>query len=91
VPLWQVPLSRRGTSCPCWSVRPPRRVQEIHLRVLATRDRLSRTWGRPVTAAEIAEELGESERHVAEALSLERVFRSGLPGHARGQWQRHVG
>jgi len=37
-------------------------------------DRLSRAWGRPVTAAEIAEELGESKRHVAEALSLQGCF-----------------
>jgi RNA polymerase sigma-B factor len=57
-----------------WSVRPPRRVQEIHLRVLATRDRLSRTWDRPVTAADIADELGESEGHVAEALRIDGCF-----------------
>ena len=36
--------------------------------------RLSKAWDRPVTAAEIAEELGESERHVAEALSLDGCF-----------------
>ena len=57
VPTIRGELKRHFRDCG-WSVRPPRRVQEIHLRVLATRDRLSRTWGRPVTAAEIAEELG---------------------------------
>ena len=73
VPTIRGELKRHFRDCG-WSVRPPRRVQEIHLRVLATRDRLSKTWGRPVTAAEIAEELGESERHVAEALSLDGCF-----------------
>jgi RNA polymerase sigma-B factor len=73
VPTIRGELKRHFRDCG-WSVRPPRRVQEIQLRVLATRDQLARTWGRPVTAAEIADELGESERHVAEALSLEGCF-----------------
>ena len=73
VPTIRGELKRHFRDCG-WSVRPPRRVQEIHVRVLATRDRLSKAWDRPVTAAEIAEELGESERHVAEALSLDGCF-----------------
>ncbi len=57
-----------------WTVRPPRRVQEIHLRVLETRDRLAKRRDRTPTAAEIAAELGECEQHVVEALRLDGCF-----------------
>jgi len=57
-----------------WTVRPPRRVQEIHLQVLATKDRLGRERGRVPTVAELAEVLGESPQHVAESLMLDGCY-----------------
>ena len=57
-----------------WTVRPPRRVQEIQLRVLAARERLAREHELPPSVADIAEDLGESTRHVAEALRLEGCY-----------------
>jgi RNA polymerase sigma-B factor len=57
-----------------WTVRPPRRVQEIQLRVLAARERLARAHELPPSVADIAEDLGESTRHVAEALQLDGCY-----------------
>jgi RNA polymerase sigma-B factor len=57
-----------------WTVRPPRRVQEIQLRVLAARERLAATHDAPPSVEDIARDLGESTRHVAEALRLEGCF-----------------
>jgi RNA polymerase sigma-B factor len=57
-----------------WFVRPPRRVQETQSRVVAARDSLSTAGGRPVTAAEIAEELGEDVQTVEEALAAQGCF-----------------
>ena len=57
-----------------WFVRPPRRVQETQSRVVAARDSLSTAGGRPVTAAEIAEELGEDVSTVQEALAAQGCF-----------------
>jgi RNA polymerase sigma-B factor len=57
-----------------WTVRPPRRVQEIQLRVLAARERLAAAHDSPPSVDDIARDLGESTRHVAEALRLEGCF-----------------
>ena len=57
-----------------WTVRPPRRVQEIQLRVLAARERLAAKHDTPPSVEDIARELGESPRHVAEALRLDGCF-----------------
>ena len=73
VPTIRGELKRHFRDCG-WTVRPPRRVQEIQLRVLTTRDRLAKSLERPPTVAEIATELSESEHHVAEALSLDGCF-----------------
>jgi RNA polymerase sigma-B factor len=73
VPTIRGELKRHFRDCG-WTVRPPRRVQEIQLRVLATRDRLSKSRDRVPTVAEIATEVRESEHHVAEALSLDGCF-----------------
>lgn len=43
-----------------WTVRPPRRVQEIQFCVLAARDRLAESLDRSPSIAEIAQDLGES-------------------------------
>ena len=57
-----------------WTVRPPRRVQEIQLRVLAARERLAAVHDSAPSVEDIARDLGESTRHVAEALRLEGCF-----------------
>jgi RNA polymerase sigma-B factor len=49
-------------------------VQEIQLRVLAARERLAATHDAPPSVEDIARDLGESTRHVAEALRLEGCF-----------------
>jgi RNA polymerase sigma-B factor len=73
VPTIRGELKRHFRDCG-WTVRPPRRVQEIHLRVLATRDRLAKDLDRRPTAAEIAADLDEAEQHVNEALRLDGCF-----------------
>ena len=73
VPTIRGELKRHFRDCG-WTVRPPRRVQEIQFRVLATRDQLSKSLKRLPTSVEIATELGESEHHVAQALRLDGCF-----------------
>ena len=52
----------------CWTVRVPRGLQELSLRVSATTDRLARDLGRSPTASEVAAALDVSEEEVLEAL-----------------------
>lgn len=56
-----------------WTVRPPRRVQEIQTRVLQARDNTTRHGG-VADVGEIAETLGESVDDVREALTAEGCF-----------------
>jgi RNA polymerase sigma-B factor len=51
-----------------WSVRPPRRQQEVFLVVRRAEDELSQTLGRPPTIRELAAATDQSEEHVLEAL-----------------------
>lgn len=51
-----------------WSVRPPRRAQELHLDLRRTDEELTHALGRSPTVAELARALDESEDHVLEAL-----------------------
>ena len=51
-----------------WSVRPPRRAQELHLALRRADDDLTQRLKRPPTVAELAEEVGDSVDHVLEAL-----------------------
>lgn len=57
-----------------WTVRPPRRVQEIQAIAIETRDNLAERKGSVPTEAEIAAALGEDEATVREALSAEGCF-----------------
>jgi RNA polymerase sigma-B factor len=57
-----------------WTVRPPRKVQEIQTRVLATQRRLQHDDGAAPTVEQIARELDESPDDVAEALAAEGCF-----------------
>lgn len=51
-----------------WSVRPPRRAQEMHLDVRKAMEELSHHSGRSPTVAELARQLGASEEDILEAL-----------------------
>lgn len=57
-----------------WMVRPPRRIQELQGRVVATRDQLRAQSGASISHADIAGALDVSESDVAEALAAEGCF-----------------
>ncbi len=60
-----------------WTVRPPREVQELTLRVDAAAVRLSQQLDRPPTVSELAAAIGGSDEQVLEAMQA-RSGRSGL-------------
>jgi RNA polymerase sigma-B factor len=51
-----------------WTVRPPRRAQELHLAVRRAEEDLAQRLGRSPTVGELAVELGETTDHVLEAM-----------------------
>jgi RNA polymerase sigma-B factor len=51
-----------------WSVRPPRRAQELHLELRKVDEELTHSLGRSPTIAELSKALDVSEDHVLEAL-----------------------
>jgi RNA polymerase sigma-B factor len=51
-----------------WTVRPPRRAQELHLSLRRAEEELAQRLGRSPTVEELADELGESVDHVLEAM-----------------------
>ncbi len=51
-----------------WSVRPPRRAQELHLQLRRADEELTHRLGRAPTLAELAVEVDATEDHVIEAL-----------------------
>jgi RNA polymerase sigma-B factor len=57
-----------------WTVKPPRRVQEIQIKVLNAERELQGRLGRRPTAAEIAHLLGKDVEEVEEALLCEGCF-----------------
>lgn len=59
-----------------WSVRAPRRVQELYLSLGNTVGDLSQRLGRSPTVREIAAESGVSEEEVLEALEAGHAYRS---------------
>jgi RNA polymerase sigma-B factor len=59
-----------------WSVRAPRRVQELYLEVGHQVEELTHELRRTPTVAEIAESLGEPLAAVLEALEAGRMYRS---------------
>ena len=50
-----------------WSVRPPRRAQELHLRVRRVSEELTQRYGRAPTVGELAEESGVAQEDILEA------------------------
>jgi RNA polymerase sigma-B factor len=59
-----------------WSVRVPRRPQELHLRLGAAINDLSQRLKRPPRIPELAEELGVAEEDVLEAMEVGGAYRS---------------
>jgi RNA polymerase sigma-B factor len=56
-----------------WAVRPPRRAQELHLRIRRASEELAHRLGRAATVQELAEEIGESTDAVLEGLEAGRA------------------
>src|SRR3954471_17912139 len=59
-----------------WSVRVPRRPQELHLRLGNVINELSQRLSRPPLVPEVAAELGVSEEEVLEAMEVGGAYRS---------------
>jgi RNA polymerase sigma-B factor len=57
-----------------WTVRPPRRIQELQGRIAAVTDDLTQDLGRSPRPSEIADRLDEPLDHVLEALSTDGCF-----------------
>jgi RNA polymerase sigma-B factor len=57
-----------------WTVRPPRRVQEIQARITRAESELVQLYGRPPTPEETAEHLGAELSDVVEAMSADGCF-----------------
>lgn len=74
-----------------WTVRPPRDLQELSLRVDRAATRLSQQLDRAPTVAELAEALGTTDEHVLEALQA-RGARGALSfdAPAGGRDSEHV-
>jgi RNA polymerase sigma-B factor len=60
----------------CWSVRPPRALQELAMEVTRINDELSAATGAPPTVAEIAEQAGVDVEAVLEAREASRALHS---------------
>lgn len=58
----------------CWTVRPPRRIQELQSRISGARERLTQELGHTPNLTELATELGVAEREINEALSADGCF-----------------
>jgi RNA polymerase sigma-B factor len=59
-----------------WSIRPPRRIQELHLHLGSIMGELSQRLGRSPTIAELAAETGASKEDVLEALEAGQGYHS---------------
>ncbi|GID28836.1 SigB/SigF/SigG family RNA polymerase sigma factor [Paractinoplanes brasiliensis] len=57
-----------------WSIRVPRRLQEMRLAITSANAALSHTLGRAATVADIAEHLGVTEEEVLEGLEGARAY-----------------
>lgn len=77
-----------------WMVRPPRRLQELRVDVMAASSRLAQDFGHSPTVAEIAADLGVNEDDVIECLasaegyharSLDAPLRGAAEGAATGE------
>ncbi|GIF26959.1 RNA polymerase sigma-B factor [Actinoplanes tereljensis] len=70
-----------------WSIRVPRRLQELRLAITAANNTLTNTLGRSATVADIAAHIGISEEEVLEGLEGARAYNStslSTPANAEG-------
>jgi RNA polymerase sigma-B factor len=74
---------RRHFRDSCWSVRPPRRIQELQTHVTAMSTELQHRLHRPPTAEELAEALEVPVADVHEALGSSGCFTPQSLDHAR--------
>jgi RNA polymerase sigma-B factor len=80
-----------------WSVRVPRRPQELHLRLGNVINELSQRLTRPPKVPEVAAELGVSEEEVLEAMEVGGAYRSSsldarpAEGHDATSLERRLG
>lgn len=68
----------------CWVVRPPRRIQDHRSRLLRDEPELAQVLGRNPTPAELARQLGVSDREVSEALAAASSMRPDSLDAAHG-------
>ncbi len=59
----------------CWSIRPPRRMQELRTQLRDRSADLAQQLGRGATAGDLATDLGLDESDVLEAMTLDGAFR----------------
>ncbi|WP_158542682.1 SigB/SigF/SigG family RNA polymerase sigma factor [Phytoactinopolyspora halophila] len=57
-----------------WTIRPPRRIQDLHRQTTAATSELSQTLGRTPTPHELADHLGEDVDSVNEALGCRSCY-----------------
>jgi len=57
-----------------WSIRPPRRIQELQAEIAAARAEIEQILGRSPRVSEIAEHLGEDLDHVIDALTADGCY-----------------
>jgi RNA polymerase sigma-B factor len=79
-----------------WSIRPPRRQQELHLRLGGTVNELSQELKRSPTVSEVALRLGVSDEEVLEAMEAGGAYRPSsldapVAGSDSGELEQRVG
>jgi RNA polymerase sigma-B factor len=77
-----------------WSIRAPRRVQELYLALSPTAESLTQSNGRPPTISELAEAMDSSEEAVLEAIEAGRSYRISsidAPGRQDGALSARLG
>jgi RNA polymerase sigma-B factor len=72
-----------------WSVRAPRRMQELYLRLNKIIDSLGQTLGHPPSIAELAAAAEVSEEAVLEALEAGQAYRSASLDAPAGEGESH--
>ena len=76
----------------CWTIKPPRRIQELQPKIAAAYNELAQTTGRPATVIDIATALDEDAATVTEAMTSSGCFSpNSLDAPLRAQEQTTVG
>jgi RNA polymerase sigma-B factor len=74
-----------------WSVRVPRRLQELSLRVERARGELGQQFGRAPTPSEIARHVGAAEEQVLEGMEAASLYRAGSLDAAPSEYDENAG